>query len=210
MRYIIPIFIVALAVLVGCRSLSRVHNQPAGATVTVPQDTELIPKAYLAPKYVAPTNAPSNTVIAGRNERGDRLIVTGRTLDQGRPVAGVSIYSFHADADGLYTRDGRNSDENARLFATLRTDAEGRYRYETIRPRGYDGLAAHVHHVVTATGYKQRLCDLWFGDEPYFATRLNAGLPLSAGKPMFVRMPTRDADGVWHVIHDLEMLRAAD
>ena len=180
------------------------------AATAWPQDLELIPKAYLAPKYVAPPDAPSNAVIAGPAERGDRLIVTGRALDRGRPIAGVSIYAFHADADGLYSSDGHNSDENARLFATLRTDAEGRYRYETIRPRGYGGLAAHVHHVVTATGYKPRLCDLWFGDEPYFATRLNAGLPLSAGKPMFVRMPTRDADGVWHVSHDLEMLPNTD
>lgn len=90
------------------------------ASLARPQDTELIPKIYLAPKYVAPRDAPSNTTVAGRDERGDRLIVTGRALDQGRPVAGVSIYAFHADADGLYTRDGRNSDENARLFATLR------------------------------------------------------------------------------------------
>jgi protocatechuate 3,4-dioxygenase beta subunit len=177
------------------------------ASTAWPQDADLIPDAYLAPKYVAPPDAPSNTVIAGRDERGERLIVTGRALDQGRPLAGVSIYAFHADADGLYTRDGRNSDENARLFATLRTDADGRYRYETIRPRGYDGLAAHVHHVVTATGYKPRLCDLWLGDEPYFAPRRNAGLPLSQGVAMFVRMPTRDADGVWRVTHDLEMLR---
>jgi protocatechuate 3,4-dioxygenase beta subunit len=175
-----------------------------------PQNTELIPEAYLALKYVAPPDAPSNTVIADRDERGDRLIVTGRALDQGRPIAGVSIYAFHADADGLYTRDGRNSDENARLFATLRTDAEGRYRYETIRPRGYDGLAAHVHHVVTATGYEPRLCDLWFGDEPFFAPRRNAGLPLSEGEAMFVRMPTRDVDGVWRVTHDLEMLPASN
>ena len=80
------------------------------------QDADLIPEAYLAPKYVAPIDAPSDTVIAGRGERGDRLIVTGRALDRGRPVAGVSIYAFHADADGLYTRDGRNSDENARLL----------------------------------------------------------------------------------------------
>jgi protocatechuate 3,4-dioxygenase beta subunit len=187
-----------VAVLIGCVLVISTAR---------PQDTDLIPPPYLAPKYVAPPDASSNTVIAGRDERGDRLIVTGRALDQGRPVAGVSIYAFHADADGLYTRDGRNSDENARLFATLRTDAEGRYRYETIRPRGYDGLAAHVHHVVTAAGYKPRLCDLWFGDEPYFAPRRNAGLPLSEGVAMFVRMPTRGADSVWRVTHDLEMLR---
>jgi protocatechuate 3,4-dioxygenase beta subunit len=177
------------------------------ASTAWPQSAELIPEAYLAPKYVASPDAPSDTVIAGRDERGDRLIVTGRALDQGRPVAGASIYAFHADADGLYTRDGRNSDENARLFATLRTDAEGRYSYETIRPGGYDGLAAHVHHVVRATGYKPRLCDLWFGDEPYFAPQRNAGLPLSQGEAMFVRMPTRDANGVWRVMHDLEMIR---
>ena len=177
------------------------------ATAVWPQGTDLIPAPYLAPKYVAPPDAPSDAIIAGRDERGDRLIVTGRSLDQGRPVANVSIYAFHADMDGLYTRDGRNSDQNARLFATLRTNAEGRYRYETIRPHGYDGLAAHVHHVVTATGYKPRLCDLWFGDESYFETRRRSGLPLSAGPPMFVRMPTRDADGVWRVTHDLEMLR---
>jgi hypothetical protein len=50
------------------------------------------------------------------------------------------------------------------------------------------------------------LCDLWFGDEPYFEPRRNAGLPLSQGVAMFVRMPARDADGVWRVTHDLEML----
>ena len=180
------------------------------ASTAWPQDPELIPEPYLAPKYVAPPDAPSDTVIAGRDERGERLVVTGRALDRGRPVAGVSIYAFHADADGLYTRDGRNSDENARLFAALRTDAEGRYRYETIRPGGYDGLAAHVHHVVTAAGFKPRLCDLWLGDEPYFAPRRTAGLPLSQGEAMFVRMPTRDAGGVWRVTHDLEMLADAN
>ena len=67
------------------------------ASAARPQDAELIPEAYLAPKYVAPPDAPSNTVIAGRGERGERLVVTGRALDQGRPVPGVSIYAFHAD-----------------------------------------------------------------------------------------------------------------
>lgn len=201
--------------LASSRAAALISIAVAVAVVLVtstawPQSTDLIPDVYLTPKYMAPPDAPSDTVIAGRDERGDRLVVTGRALDGGRPVAGVSIYAFHADADGLYTRDGRNSDENARLFATLRTDAEGRYRYETIRPGGYDGLAGHVHHVVRATGYRPRLCDLWFGDEPYFAPRRNAGLPLSQGVAMFVRMPTRDQDGVWRVTHDLEMLRESN
>lgn len=107
------------------------------------QEDVLIPPAYLADRYIAPGDSPSRGVIASVDEPGERFIVTGRVLDRARPIAGASLYAFHADADGFYTRDGRNSDENARLFATFRTDANGRYAYETIRPGGYDGLSAH-------------------------------------------------------------------
>jgi hypothetical protein len=85
------------------------------ASTSWPQDTELIPEAYLAARYLAPLDAPSNTLIAGTDERGDRLIVSGRALDEDRPVAGVSTYAFHADvgADGdtssLDTRTRRRS-----------------------------------------------------------------------------------------------------
>jgi protocatechuate 3,4-dioxygenase beta subunit len=164
----------------------------------------LIPAPYLAPKYVAPVDAPSAIVIAGTNERGDRFVVTGQALDNGRPVAGVSIYAFHADADGLYTRDGRNSDENARLFGMLRTDANGRYRYETIRPSGYGNQSAHVHQVVTAQGYKPRLFDLWLGDDPILLRNRATGRNMPP--EIFIRPVTRDAAGVWHATHDIEML----
>src|ERR1700694_5312291 len=91
-----------------------------------------IPPAYLSPKYVAPQNAPSSTVVAGKEEPGERLIVAGQVTDGTKPLAGVSIYVFHTDARGQYTTDGSNSDENARLHGAMRSDANGRYRYETI------------------------------------------------------------------------------
>ena len=99
------------------------------------QEPVLIPAPFLAPKYVAPPDAPSSIVIAGKDEPGERFIVTGRVLDEGTPVAGTSIYVFHANADGRYTRDGRNNDQNARLHGAMRSDANGRYRFETIRPK---------------------------------------------------------------------------
>jgi protocatechuate 3,4-dioxygenase beta subunit len=174
------------------------------------QTSQLIPDSYLAPKYVAPVDAPSSIVIAGTNERGDRFVVTGQAMDKGRPVAGVSIYAFHADADGLYSRDGRNSDENARLFGTLRTDANGRYRYQTIRPSGYGRLSAHVHHVVTAPGYKPRLFDLWLGDDPILLKNQAEGRTDLLPPAMFIRPITRDTAGVWHATHDIEMLRESN
>ena len=44
---------------------------------------------YLAPQYTAPEDAPSRVVIAGKDEPGERLVVTGRTLIGDKPVAGV-------------------------------------------------------------------------------------------------------------------------
>lgn len=172
------------------------------------QAPELIPAPYLSPKYVAPPDAPSSTVVAGKDEPGERFIVTGQVMDGTTPLAGVSIYVFHADAAGLYTTDGSNSDQNARLHGAMRSDGNGRYRFETIRPRGYGGAPAHVHYVVTAPGYKPRMFDLWLADDPLIEERRKAGVPVP-GVPgqVAVRPVTRDAGGVWHATRDLEMLR---
>ena len=67
----------------------------------VAQTTGFTLVEYLVPQYTAPDDAPSNVVIAGKGEPGERLVVTGRTLDGTRPIAGVSLYVFHTDAKGL-------------------------------------------------------------------------------------------------------------
>jgi protocatechuate 3,4-dioxygenase beta subunit len=116
------------------------------------QAPQLITPEYLAPEFTAPLGAPSSIVVAGKDEPGDRLVVTGRTLDGTTPVAGVSLYVFHTDRDGLYAKNVNSSwaELHPRLNGALCSDAEGRYRYETIRPAGYNNGAAHVHYVVKA------------------------------------------------------------
>ena len=106
------------------------------ASAAVSQAQDWVPPVFLSPKYVAPQDSPSSIAVSGKDEPGERMIVTGQVTSGGKPVAGVSIYAFQADANGLYTKDGSNSDENARLYGALRTDVTGRYRYETIRPHG--------------------------------------------------------------------------
>ena len=187
----------------------------AFAATASSQEPELIPAPYLAPQYVAPLNAPSSIVVAPKSEPGERLVVTGRTLDGIEPVAGVSVYVFHTSVDGLYGGQGvdpRTAELNPRLNGAMRTDADGRYRYETIRPGSYDNNAAHVHYVVTASGYKPRMFDLWFEDDPILAARRAAGqpeVPLALQGDYLAILPvTRDASGVWHVAgHDLQMLK---
>ena len=185
------------------------------------QDDELVPAAYLAAAYTAPTGAPSRVVIARPDEPGQRLVVTGRILDGVRPIADASLFVFHTDASGQYAPDksGNDAELHPRLQGLLRTDSEGRYRYETIRPGSYGQNAAHVHYVVKAKDYKSRLLDLWFEDDPILVARRanrEPEVPPSIQKSSYyiasadvvaIRPVRRDINGVWHTTRDIQMLK---
>jgi protocatechuate 3,4-dioxygenase beta subunit len=186
------------------------------------QAPELIVPEYLAAKYTAAADAPSMVTVAGQDEPGERLIVTGRALDGGRPIAGVSLYVFHTDVRGRYATDiiDLNAAElNPRLHGSLRTDSKGEYQYQTIRPGSYDNGPAHVHYVVKAPGYKPLLLSLQFEDDPVVVGRRKYGIPLmdpdafkngpckSRPDCVLTRPVMRDARGVWRVTRDIQMVR---
>lgn len=171
------------------------------------------PDVYLAKKFEAPSDAPSHVLVAGADEPGERLVVSGRVLDGGRPVRGVSVYVFQTDIEGRYSKEltGNDAELDPRLHGAMRTDANGAYSYETIRPGHYDGNAAHVHYLVRAPGYYPLLLDLWFDDDPELLARRQAGrpeIPPSFPKNVVaIRPVTRDAGGVWRTTRDIEMVR---
>jgi protocatechuate 3,4-dioxygenase beta subunit len=175
--------------------------------------TPYFPDVYLAPQFEAPADAPSRVVVAAADEPGERLVVSGRVLDGGRPVAGVSIYVFQTDANGRYSKvlTGNEAELDPRLHGIMRSDANGKYEYETIRPGHYDGNPAHVHYLVRAPAYYPMLLDLWFDDDPELASRREAGrpeIPPSFPKnTVAIRPVTRDASGVWHATRDIDMVR---
>ena len=101
-----------------------------------------------------------SVVVAGPAEPGARLVVEGRVLaaDGESPVAGATVLVFHTDAEGYYSPGGMD-EGNARLCGVMRTDEEGRYRFETIRPAHYatgGGPAAHVHYEVWGEGLSKQ------------------------------------------------------
>ena len=171
------------------------------------------PDVYLAPRYEAPANAPSRVVVAGADEPGERLVVSGRVLYGGQPVAGASVYVFQTDFDGRYSKTltGNDAELDPRLHGAMRSDVNGAYEYETIRPGHYDDNAAHVHYLVRKRGYQPLLLDLWFDDDPVLLVRREAGapeVPLSVPKNVVAIRPiTRDAAGVWRATRDIEMVR---
>ncbi|MFO1322084.1 MAG: intradiol ring-cleavage dioxygenase [Burkholderiales bacterium] len=92
---------------------------------------------------------------------GKPLVVTGRVLARDcRPVPGALLDFWHCDAGGEYDNVG------FALRGHQFTDADGRYRLETIVPGQYPGRVRHVHVKVQAANGPVLTTQLYFPGEP--------------------------------------------
>jgi len=100
--------------------------------------------------------APWDLALAPESEPGRKLVITGvvRTAPGSPPLAGVSVYAYHADGNGLYSRKGEES-KGPRLAGTLMTGRNGAYRLRTVFPGTYGG-PPHVHFEVWGKGIPRR------------------------------------------------------
>ena len=118
------------------------------------------------------------TQVMGRPGRatGQVIDVTGRVLNaQGVPLPGVRIEIWQANAHGRYTHPSDHNtaplDPNFEGYALLTSDAEGRYRFRTVKPGAYPADAermrpSHIHFDVT--GKTDRLVtQLYFAGDPF-------------------------------------------
>ena len=65
----------------------------------------------------------------------------------GQPLAGAVVEIWQCDAAGHYRHpgDGDRADPDFQAFGRVVADAEGRYRFRTIRPVAYSGRTPHIH-----------------------------------------------------------------
>ena len=154
-----------------------------------------------APEVVnAPANLSWQATIAPADEPGKRLVVSGQVFapDGTTPVAGITVYAYHTDATGHYTKTGAL--RPPRLQGWAKTDAEGRFEFHTIRPAAYPGrtIPAHVHFILWGAGYpRQWTEELRFEGDP-FVTREIVAEAAAAGKFAAVVPLQRGADGALH------------
>lgn len=107
--------------------------------------------------------------------KGDVTLLTGRVLDaRGRPASGLQVEIWQCNAFGRYhhPRDRRNAplDPNFQGYGVTTTDANGAYRFRTIKPVPYPGRAPHIHFRLAGR------------DVPYLVTQMYiAGHPQNDG-----------------------------
>jgi len=65
----------------------------------------------------------------------------------GEPVAGARVEIWQCDANGHYDHpgDGARADRSFQGFGAVVADADGRYRFRTIRPVAYGSRTPHIH-----------------------------------------------------------------
>jgi protocatechuate 3,4-dioxygenase beta subunit len=88
-------------------------------------------------------------------------------LDEKTPVEGAVVFAYHTDRSGLYDHPSAPP-HSWRLQGAVRTDANGRFRFTTIRPAPYPGRAipAHVHLEFQTANGRYHGGEIRFADDP--------------------------------------------
>lgn len=169
------------------------------STVLRAPSQKLIPLSGALSEHQGPSfaAAPEGEADLTRNGRvngeplGERIIVAGRVLDEdARPVANTLVELWQANAAGRYIHkaDQHDAPLDPNFLGAGRcvTDAEGRYRFLTIKPGAYPWRnhpnawrPQHIHFSLFGPAFATRLVT-----QMYFP-----GDPLHTLDPMFNSIP---------------------
>ena len=151
------------------------HRKPSGATEST----------VLGPFYVE--GAPEKPLGANIAEgvAGEPTYFSGRVRSSdGRPIPGATLDLWSTDGEGWYDVQLKDN-EGMRARGKIKTDADGRYRFWTIKPVSYpiptDGPVgkmllkmgrhpyrpAHTHMIVSAPGYETVTTHVFVESDPY-------------------------------------------
>ena len=154
----------------------------------------------------------SKATLVAAGEPGEPLVVSGRIFapDGRTPAAGALLYVYHTDARGLYSeKDGQGGPPDPRIKGRMKTDADGRYEFRSIKPASYPGTRnpAHIHAQVSGAGFpEQWIHEFWFEGDPFIPADVLKGFDgLGAFSP--VMSIKRGADGVLRCTRDIKLER---
>lgn len=97
--------------------------------------------------------------------------VGGRVLDVGgKPMAGVRIEIWQVNGHGRYHHEGDDSDKpldpNFQGYGTAVSDANGGYRFRTVRPLAYPGRAPHIHFALARQDFGNFTTQMYVAGAP--------------------------------------------
>ena len=133
-------------------------QMPTGGTGVTPCGSANPPSAIASFGRIAPETEP-----------GEPIEVSGVIYgpDRRTPAPGITLFVYQTDAKGNYNHP--DSPFRPRLFNWLRTDAQGRYGFRTIKPGWYPrhDTPRHIHVSVFGPDLPEYwIDDFWFAGDP--------------------------------------------
>jgi catechol 1,2-dioxygenase len=120
--------------------------------------------------------APFRTRLFEDAALGDVLSISGKVLGtDGRPLTGAVLDVWQASLEGRYDNgdpDHPPPEGQFQLRGRIKTDEEGNYKLQTVRPGAYkltplQYRPPHIHLKVTASGYRDLTTQFFFRGDPY-------------------------------------------
>lgn len=168
---------VLFADVLGFSSLIEDQNnpRPAGAT----------PNTVAGPFYRSDVPETALGANISRDGKGDPLDVAGKVLDlDGNGLGGATVEVWQANSEGRYENQEPDRQPEFNLRGRFRTDAQGRFHFRTVKPKGYTlpadgpvgqlmsalGLGlerpAHIHFRVSADGFETLTTHIFDQSDP--------------------------------------------
>lgn len=101
---------------------------------------------------------------------GVPLEMSGVVMDvSGVPRANARVEIWQCDAFGAYHHVGEpegSGDPNFQGYGAVTTDAQGRYRFRTIRPVPYPGRTPHIHFTVLENNRRRLTSQMFIEGDP--------------------------------------------
>lgn len=154
-----------------------VSTVTAGVIAKPSKHTPANPEGPFYPKHQQIDKDTDLTLIDGHTERAEGKVirVTGQVLDEmGNPVEGALVDIWQANSHGRYDHEDDPAtaprDPNFQGWGMVKTDAQGRYSFTTIKPGAYkvDGSwrrPPHIHYKVSRRGYHELTTQMYFAGE---------------------------------------------
>lgn len=148
--------------------------------------------------------------LCSDKEPGEPLIVTGTIYgpDGRTPVEGINLFVYQTDVKGVYTTSGGDN-RNTRLHGAMRSNAEGKYEFRTIKPGSYPGSSnpAHIHAYVSGPNYPEDWIDEYHFDDDRFISDEQKRKAAELGSFSPILKLTRDKDGILRGVRDIRLKR---
>ena len=125
---------------------------------------------FFPPRYVD-AGANDLTSFDGRKAKGEPIEIHGHVLQEdGTALENLIVEVWQPDAGGIFRHpaDPRHAqaDPNFLGWGRAATDAQGNYRFKTIRPGAPAGRAPHINFMVMFSGLMRILkTTMFFEDE---------------------------------------------